>query len=483
MSAMRDEQLGRALSALDVPEHQEGFWEELAARLRAEAGAGDPTATGAPANGELEPALPARVRSLAGRRRPAATTLRRVDPRWLVSGAVAAVVALVVAAAVVLSDGAAPSTVVPVATTPTDPTTPTEPTEPTTPTEPTPTVPITSPSSVTGAVTVTLDDGSERRFSFVADRDGSRLVRDVDSGEVVARDVAGGQDVVVPPTDAEGATALRRRGLPAAGPSTGFADAISDPSIVSHVLSLVATGDPAVTEVEVLGRAAWRVETDLVPNDIGGGPDHSVAVVDQATGLLLSLEEEVDGERFRTIEVTTLEASDRPAAPGAFEVDGDAEVFDEGFTRIGIDELRGAVGDAAVLPAAVPEGFVLTTIDVQPGAGEGSGPEGMNPVSVDTTVLVYRRGWEELVVTTRRTGGVPSAWDDPFRGEGQVQAPVTATIQGGELDGTAVEIVIDPTTTTHLWGVGEELVVTVSSTAVLHPDTLVEVAGSLEPLP
>lgn len=480
MKHARDEELGRALTSLDVPDHGEGFWGDLADRLKGE-GAERPSSAaeavarrlttddGAPV--VTAPPGPHDVTHL--RRVP--TGGARSDQRWLASAAVAAVVALVVAAGVVLAGGPDRSSTAPVATTPTS-------VGPGTTEEPAQVV----PASLAAEITVTLQDGSERRFSLVADRNGSRLVRDLDSGELSASDAADGEDVIVFPAEGEDFTAYRRRGVPAGGPNSRFGDAVSAPGLVAHTLALVtseraALVDPSVAEVEHLGRPAWRLETDVTPNAIGGGPDEATVVVDQATGLLLFLEERMGAQPVRTIEVTALETSDAPADPDAFEVDGDAEVIDEGFERISIEALRaGAVGDATVVPATVPEGFELASVDVHPGSGTSTGPEGMNPPSVDAVVLVYRRGWEELVVTSWRSGGDPDVWEDPYGGEGLVVEAEQATIEGGVLDGTDVEIVFDPATTPHLWGVNRDLVITVSSTARLTPAQLLEVAGSLE---
>jgi hypothetical protein len=256
---------------------------------------------------------------------------------------------------------------------------------------------------------------------------------------------------------------------------------VSAPELVAHLLALAAAGDPAVTATEHLGRPAWRLETPVTPNAVGGGPDQATVVVDQETALLVLLEERAGGELFRSIEVTSLETSAEPLDAEELEVDGDADVQDEGFERTTLDALlAGAVGDAAVVPGSVPAGFELATVDVQPGEGATSGPEGSNPASVDTSVLVYRRGWEELVVTSRRTGDDQSSWDDPYRGEGQLLDDARSTVRSGALAGAEASLVLDPTTTPHVWIVHPDLVVTVSSSARVTPEALLAVVESLE---
>ena len=467
MSTLRDAQLGEALRALDVPAHGPEFWTDLAAALRAE------RAGAAPASAVTqEEAAPVELRDHqaehAAPRRPAAPPApTRHHRRWLASAAVAALVAAVVAAAALMSDGPQRTTTVPPAgETPT--------------TAPPTSVVATVPESLAAEVTVTLADGTVHELQVVAARDGSRSVTDLDTGERTVRDAVEGVVLGAPPTDGSGGpNAFRTRGVPPGGPASMLADAVTDPDIVDHVLALVDAGDPAVTSTEVLGRPAWRLVTAVTPNKLSGvALDSAVVVVDKATALLVLLEETAGGELFRRIEVTSLQASDEVLDRSTFQPDDDAEPFDAGFERVALEDVPALVGDAGLVPGEVPAGFELAAVAVQPGAGAFTGAEGLGPISIDTVVLTYRRGWEQLVVTSRRTGDDPQAWGDPFRGEGQVLETSDATITGGALGGTAVEVLLDPTTTPHLWGVHPEVVVTVSGP--LSGDRLLEVAGSLE---
>lgn len=499
MSTPRDDQLGAALRALDVPAHGPDFWADLADRLRAEAAgrtdaaeatpAADvpPKEGGAPDGAETHLDAPIELEDRRARRRAGASGGRsRVDGasspdrrRWLATAAVAALVAAVVGAATLLPDARErtrtlpPADDAPTSSAPTTPPTPTSTSIP-----PAPAAPV--PESLRAEVTVTLDDGSVRDLLLLAARDGSRNLFEEATGARTVIDAVAGEVVEVPPTDGSGApTAYRTRSLPPGGPGARATDAASAPELVDHLLALVAAGDPSVTTAEVLGRPAWRLETAVTPNKLaGGGPDAAVVVVDKATTLLLLLEETAGEALFRRIEVTSLMTSDQALERTTFQVDGDAELFDEGFTRLAVDgDPLLSVGDSGVVPQAVPPGFELAVVAVHPGEGGSTGAEGSNPVSVDAVVLTYRRGWEQLVVTSRRTGADPGAWGDPFGGEGQVVESTEALVVGGDLASTEVEVVLDAATVPHLWGVHPDVVITVSGP--LTAEQLLDVAGSL----
>jgi hypothetical protein len=93
--------------------------------------------------------------------------------------------------------------------------------------------------------------------------------------------------------------------------------------------------------------------------------------------------------------------------------------------------------------------------------------------------LSYRRGLQQLVVTTRLVGRDRGAWEDPVSAIDATRSPQPVTFSGGALDGLAGEIVLDPTTVPHLWALGDDLVVTIAGD--LSGAELVQVAESLEP--
>jgi len=108
----------------------------------------------------------------------------------------------------------------------------------------------------------------------------------------------------------------------------------------------------------------------------------------------------------------------------------------------------------------VPEGFHLVTVAV---AGTASPTAaGANPVSRDVVSLAYRRGFDQLILTTRRRGPAGARWRDPFAIEG-VRLHASATpLARGALAGAPTTLVLDPRTPPHLWALTRALVVTVS---------------------
>ncbi len=151
---------------------------------------------------------------------------------------------------------------------------------------------------------------------------------------------------------------------------------------------------------------------------------------------------------------------------------------DAGFRRVPLDRVAGVVGYAPLVPRAMPEGYRLAEVAVARRGGP-TGVEGGNPIAAGVVSLAYRRGFDRVIVTTRKVGPDPSRWSDPLAsGEGLPDAPTPVTIAGGALDGTRAQLVTGPRATPHVWAIDEGLVVTVSGD--LDADGLRAVAGSLE---
>ena len=158
----------------------------------------------------------------------------------------------------------------------------------------------------------------------------------------------------------------------------------------------------------------------------------------------------------------------------------DAEVMrsDAGFRRVPLERVAATVGYAPRVPRAMPEGYRRAEVAVARRGGP-TGVEGGNPAAADVVSLAYRRGFDRVLVTTRRAGPDPAAWSDPLAsGEGLPDRPRPVTVAGGALDGTRARLVVGPRATPHLWAIDEGLVVTVSGD--LDAEDLLAVAGSLE---
>lgn len=174
-------------------------------------------------------------------------------------------------------------------------------------------------------------------------------------------------------------------------------------------------------------------------------------------------------------------AEPRDVAPAIVErAKRGAEVMesDAGFQRVALDEVAGVVGYQPLVPAAVPEGYELAEVAVAREAGR-TGTEAGNPIFRGVVSLSYRRGLDQLIVTTRLTGPSPELWSDPLAtGEGFVDERPRVRISAGALAGERAEVVIVPRGIPHLWSVTDELVVTVGGD--LSRAELVRVTESLE---
>ena len=110
--------------------------------------------------------------------------------------------------------------------------------------------------------------------------------------------------------------------------------------------------------------------------------------------------------------------------------------------------------------------------------------EAGNPPSTDVVSLSFRRGLDQMLVTTRRrdVAGRPDAWTDPLAtGERFRDRPEPVVLGRGTLSGVEAKLLLMPRNVPHLWARGDELVVTVSGD--LGRAELVRVAESLETRP
>jgi hypothetical protein len=127
----------------------------------------------------------------------------------------------------------------------------------------------------------------------------------------------------------------------------------------------------------------------------------------------------------------------------------------------------------------VPSGFERVEVGVARRSRATGDEQRRNPVSRDVVSIRYRRGLEELVVTSRLTGSDPSAWGDPVIGSSPMgRRPQVVTFAEGALQGRQGELVIDANSVPHVWAVAGPLVVTVAGN--LDHAELIRVAESLE---
>lgn len=287
----------------------------------------------------------------------------------------------------------------------------------------------------------------------------------------------------------EGLFAAERTGLAPGPPDPGPIDPVLENDYGAFVRALLAADDPRVREATYRGKPAWRLDVPAAVNQIvpEHSGDHFAIWVDQETGIPVRVVEQKDGRPLDEVRIERL-VVDEPLPRETFTLrfPAEAEVMrnDEGFQRVPLDEATAAVGYAPLVPRWVPEGFELAEVAVSPGRGFPTGVEAGNPPSTDVVSLSFRRGLDQILVTTRlrHVPGWPDAWSDPLAtGEGYVDEPEGVRLGRGALSDVEANVLVVPLNVPHLWAQTDDLVVTVSGG--ISRDELVRVAESLEATP
>ena len=471
----RDERLGAALSDLPVPDHGPTFWADLNHRLQGEPVQPIESATDAGPADPSPDSLSAETVSLEDQRAWRAARLGGRLNRSL--GAAAAVVALVVAVAGalnVIQD---------------DKRTDIRAADPPTATTGSGASSVGAPAEFSAAYDGIegLDgpDGCCSQWRLTVARDGSYRWTSTDGGADMAYNAEMGMHWEVV---SRGVGASKERpnyfisaGVPAGGPDQRVAKPDPLGPIADFVVSLARAGDPRITTTSVAGRAAWHYDGPTVQDRLGGdgAPNHAVADVDQASGVLLQLTRRVDDlvvTRFTASEVVTRDQVDRmkywiEVPPGAKKTE-----VNLGFERRTLDEAATGLPYDLLVPGQVPDGFALESVQVDRDVPSPTGPEGMNPPVKQIVAMAWHNGANRFTVTLRPKG--PDQWDDPFGAEGMVPdaQPVRLPLPGrAPLDG---KVIVDAPLVPHLWGITGDIVVTVSGD--LPKAELERVAGSLQ---
>jgi hypothetical protein len=427
----RDEGLGAALRALDVPAHGPDFFHDLESRL-----------------------------STVKRRRP-------VQPRFVAAAvaAVAVVVAVVVATQLVgvhSSDIARAAEIrARVAGA------------------------LADARSARGEVTYTaLDARSGKRIttrqSFVLDASGDERLTDLAAKTVSAYDAQRGVERASTTSAVPGVGGrfyAVRVGVPPGPPDQGSTESLLDEHVAAVTRALAVVHDPRVHEVDYHGRAAWKLDAAVAPNTLEADVDHLSVTVDRATGFPLHIVLTLGGHFRSETRVDQLKL-DQPLKAATFSVDfpPGAEVLrtDAGFSHVDLHQAAAIAGYRPMLPARVPDGSHLAIVAAARSAAR-TGPGESNPTSRGVVSLSYRRGLEQFVVTTRLRGH--GRWRDPFATEGVPLSSEQVRLDLGALAGAPAELVVDPRSVPHLWAVTDRLVVTVAGD--LSRDQLIAVAEAL----
>jgi hypothetical protein len=323
---------------------------------------------------------------------------------------------------------------------------------------------------------VLVTDG--KRWTFTLDAAGDVRLEGPGAGEVITYDAATGTARSAQHSASLGGSTLfyaERDGVAPGPPDQGPPTWLLPDRLSAYVRAALAAGDPGVRELTYEGRPAWRLDVATIPNQIVPelSGDHLEITVDRETGMPVRVVERKGAKVLHELRIERL-AVNRTLAPGTFRLafPAGAEVAktDEGFRRVPLDRVEAITGYAPLVPADVPAGFELAQVAVAREAAP-TGKEGTNPPSRMVVSLSYRRGIDELLVTTRLRGS--GSWDDPLASpEGFVDHPEHVT--AGTLQ---AELVLSPQATPHLWALTDDLVVTVGGD--LSRAELLRVAGSL----
>ncbi len=435
---VRDEELGTALAQLDVPEHRSEFHSELRRRLAAERAAGR----------------------------------RRARVRWgLRLGAAAAVAAIAIAVLGIPRTGRTPR--------------------------------IGGAGVATAAVVkervrsallamrnlsgvLVVDgpaQGGEQRWRFTLDAAGDVRLDGPAPGEVVTYDAATGIARSAERSASMGGDTLfyaERDGVAPGPPDQGPPTWILPTEFAAYVRAALAAGDPTVHEAMYENRPAWRLDVATVPSAIAPelSGDRFEITVDRGTGMPVEVVESKHGTPLRELRIEGLTV-DRTLPADTFRLDfpagADVMHSDDGFARVALDQVSATVGYRPLVPGSLPSGFRLARVAVAEESAP-TGKEGGNPASRMVVSLSYRRGLDQVVVTTRLRGS--GTWSDPLASpEGFTDSAQPVTVGAGALAGSEAHVVLSPRTVPHLWALTGKLVVTVEGG--LDRAELVEIAGSL----
>jgi hypothetical protein len=315
--------------------------------------------------------------------------------------------------------------------------------------------------------------GRVNRWHFTVASSGSFRIYSLEFPSVVAYDA--GTNVE---SNSDADLFVTRVGLAPGPPDAAPADWVVQRGLGSVVAALASDEDADVREVEHEGRSAWEVR---VPT--GNPGEERLIVVDRETGIPVRSALFRNGTAGAEWRIEQLRVDD-PAADQSFRSapgsDQTETRFDMGFRRVELEDVADRVGYRALEPTAVPDGFERAEVAVADRARPTGGEAHRNPESREVVSVRYRRGLDELVVTTRRAIPGPAAWRDPVLGSAPMaRAPERVTFRGGALDGVSGEVVVDANSVPHVWAIAGPLVVTVAGN--LGRDELVRVAESLSP--
>ncbi len=316
----------------------------------------------------------------------------------------------------------------------------------------------------------------QARWRFMLDDRGDARLDGPGAGEVVTYDAATGVARSAQHSASMGGSAVfyaERRGVAPGAPDQGPPTWILPAEFAAYVRAALDARDLAVRLVTYRGRPAWRLDVaaarPALDPALSGGAFQ--ITVDRATGMPVRVDELQHGAVLRELRITGL-AIDRTLPADAFRLafpaGADVARSDDGFRRVSLAEAARGVGYAPLVPATVPGGYRL----VEVATARTAAPVGGNPASRMVVSLAYRRGLDQFVVTTRLRDD--ASWSDPFAAQARA---ATVPIDRGALSGARAHVVLVPGATPQVWASTARLVVTIAGD--LSRQELVEIASSL----
>jgi hypothetical protein len=267
----------------------------------------------------------------------------------------------------------------------------------------------------------------------------------------------------------------------------------------TRALPAVAGGDvrPATYE----GRQVWIVSADLpllweMWESSGTrswslkGPaiDRLAVTVDRQTRLPLRTQAWYKGVLFSETRLENVRAN--VALPSnaftlVFPPGTEVSRHDMGFRSVSLGGAAARVGYEPLVPTKVPAGCTLSLIAV--------GPKAESPQGTDVVSLRYARGFDAVIVTTRRVEhpqqfaqddalgyGYRMPWSGSFSVPqgGYVAGPAVVRLTAGALAGVRARLVMGPLIVPHLWAWKGHTLLTIAGAATT--DELVAMANSMK---
>jgi hypothetical protein len=316
-------------------------------------------------------------------------------------------------------------------------------------------------------VFVNREAGGENRWSFVLDSSGSFRITGL--GKNNPTDLAYDSKTNVESWSDLGLF-VRRTGLAPGWPDSSAAGWVVQRGLGSVVAALAASPDADVEEVDYAGRAAWQLRTPT-----GNPGEERVITVDKGTGIPVRDARLRNGRPAGEWRIEQLQVDNDPAGMSFTlqrKPDQQPTAYDMGFRRASPDEIAGMVGYDVSVPSWVPDGYELDETAFARSSRPTGDEQHQNPPSRNVVSLRYRRGLDELVITTRATGPDPSRWGDPVVGSSVRAAPPK------RIDfGSPAWLVVDPNSVPHIWAVRGPYVVTIAGN--VDSDELLRIADSM----